>query len=101
MILVDDVSLGTGGEVEGLRGGRHDGEDDLFTGGGGNRHFAGHVAFLDVDDFAFDAVTSGHFHFFLLRGGRVGPHELLMDGTLYGDSKVVNLYSFKKDKDTV
>ena len=32
--LDDDVSLGAGGEVEGLREGRHDGEDDFFTGGG-------------------------------------------------------------------
>ena len=30
--------------------------------GGGNRHFAGPVAFLDVDDLAFDVVTSGNFH---------------------------------------
>ena len=61
MILVDDVSLGAGGEVEGFRGGRCDGGDDLFTGGGFDRHFAGHGAFLNVDDLAFDAVTSGNF----------------------------------------
>ena len=47
----------------------------IFSPAGGNRHFAGHGALLDVDDLAFDAVTSGNFHFFLLRGGRVGPHE--------------------------
>lgn len=71
-------------------------EEMIFSPAGDNRHFAGPVTFLDVDDLAFDAVTSGNFHFFLLRGGRVGPHELLMDGTLYGDSKVVNLYFLKR-----
>lgn len=90
--LDDGVSFAADGESEGLRGGRRDGGNDLFTGGGFDRHFAGHGTFLDVDDLAFDAVTSGNFHFFLMRGGHVGPHELLMDGTLYGNAKVVNLY---------
>lgn len=90
--LDDGVSFAADGESEGLRGGRRDGGNDLFTGGGFDRHFAGHRTILDVDDLAFDAVTSGNFHFFLMRGGHVGPHELLMDGTLYGNAKVVNLY---------
>ena len=43
-------------------------EETIFSPAGGNRHFAGHGALLDVDDLAFDAVTSGHFHFFSPEG---------------------------------
>lgn len=43
-------------------------EKMTFSPAGDNRHFAGPVAFLDVDDLAFDAVTSGNFHFFSPEG---------------------------------
>lgn len=43
-------------------------EEMIFSPAGDNRHFAGPVAFLDVDDLAFDAVTSGNFHFFSPEG---------------------------------
>ena len=36
-------------------------EEVIFSPAVDNRHFAGHGAFLNVDDLAFDAVMSGNF----------------------------------------
>lgn len=80
---MDDVSLGAGGEVEGLRGGRHDGEDDLFT--GGEAIVTSQAPWPSLMSMILPSMQlrADIFIFFLLRGGRVGLHELLMGGTLY------------------
>lgn len=90
--LDDGVSFGADGEAEGLRGSRRDGGDDLFTSGVSivtSQNTGPSLMSMILPSMQLRAEI---FILFLLRGGHEESHEVLMDGTLYGDAKVVNLY---------
>ncbi len=62
--LDDGIGLAADLEAEVLGGGRGDRRNDLFAGGGFNRDFSRHRAFVNFNNLADERIACGNLYFY-------------------------------------